>query len=213
MEKFHRFKPNCTLPDDVPVGFVNAPNIRTTMQIIWSCFSVILLCTWSILRPNVPPELKPKPKAKRQKIYKMLFLLSRKIYWAGIMLIAPEFLTTFTTKKMFGTRENVAILKALAGLPQTILADMGGIIIDFSNIEDRDIDNEKSGLETLRGEDISTSNHEAQSPSQEALGSSQEMIRSPREIESQPLQQRYKDNFIIKFEQRQSRWLGGCEIP
>lgn len=149
----------------------------------------------------------------------MLFLLSRKIYWAGIMLIAPEFLTTFTTKKMFGTRENVAILKALAGsdiewgLPQTILADMGGIIIDFSNIEDRDIDNEKSGLETLRREDTSTSNHEAQSPGQEALGSSQEVIRSPREIESQPLQQRYKDNFIIKFEQRQSRWLGGCKIP
>lgn len=113
MEKFHRFKPNCTLPDDVPVGFVNAPNIRTTMQIIWSCFSVILLCTWSILRPNVPPELKTK--GLQQAIYKKLFLLSRKVYWAGVMLIAPEFLTTFTTKKMFGTKENVAKLKELAG--------------------------------------------------------------------------------------------------
>lgn len=47
----------------------------------------------------------------------------------GVMLIAPEFLTTFTTKKMLGTKKNVAELKRLAGdeiewgLPQTILAD------------------------------------------------------------------------------------------
>ncbi|KAK1252208.1 hypothetical protein MKX08_003395 [Trichoderma sp. CBMAI-0020] len=235
MEKFHRFKPNCTLPDEVPVGFVNAPNIRTTMQIIWSCFSVILLCTWSILRPNVPPELETK--GLRQAIYKTLFLLSRKVYWAGVMLIAPEFLTTFTTKKMFGTRQNVAILKALTwkdtewGLPQTILADMGGIVIDFSDIEDRGVDNEKSGLEKPpesglnhetptpsqevppQREDTMTNNQDAQNSDQEVPDSSQEEIRSPREVESQPLRQRPKAHFITEFERRQSRWFGGCKIP
>ncbi|KAL7964197.1 hypothetical protein HDV63DRAFT_409673 [Trichoderma sp. SZMC 28014] len=235
MEKFHRFKPNCTLPDDVPVGFVNAPNIRTTMQIIWSCFSVILLCTWSILRPNVPPELKPK--RKREKIYKVLFLLFRKVFWAGVMLIAPEFLTTFTTKKMFGTKKNVAKLKALSreetewGLPQTILADMGGIVIDFSNIEGHDVTNDKFGSETLPegrpshrvptlSQDVPPNreytaiyNPEAQNSGQEVLRSSQEVIRSPRDIESQPLQQLSKDYFIREFERKQNRWLGGCEIP
>ncbi|KAM0446035.1 hypothetical protein ACHAO4_009480 [Trichoderma viride] len=223
MEKFHHFNPHCTLPDAVPVGFVNAPNIRTTMQIIWSCFSVILLCTWSILRPNVPPELKPEPKRKRQKVYKMLFLLFRKVYWAVVMLIAPEFLTTFTTKKMFGTKENVAVLKALAGsqiewgLQQTILADMGGIVIDFSNIEDQGVENEKFGLEKSPE---SRPNHEIPRPSQEddrgfceAPGSSQEVIKPPGDIESQPLRQCSRDDFITKFKQRQSRWFGGCVIP
>ncbi|EHK42587.1 hypothetical protein TRIATDRAFT_319981 [Trichoderma atroviride IMI 206040] len=233
MEKFHRFKPNCTLPHDVPVGFVNAPNIRTTMQIIWSCFSVILLCTWSILRPNVPPELKPeepqstdpiyKKLFSKQKIYKTLFLLFRKIYWAGVMLIAPEFLTTFTTKKMFGTKANVAILEALAGsdiewgLQQTILADMGGIVIDFSDIEDQGVENEKSGLEKSQG---SRPNHEVPRPSREddrvvceAFRPSQEAIRPRRDIESQPLRQCSGDDFITKFKQRQSHWFGKCEIP
>ncbi|KAL7786411.1 hypothetical protein V8C37DRAFT_412516 [Trichoderma ceciliae] len=197
MDKFHRFKSNCTLPDTVPVGFVNAPNIRATMQIIWSCFSVILLCTWSILRPNVPPELKPKeprpadPIYKKlfplQKIYKMLFLLYRKAYWAGVMLIAPEFLTTFTTKKMLGTKENNAMLKALAGseiewdLQQTILADMGGIVIDFSNIESQSVNNEKYRLEKPSGD-----------------------------IESDPLCP--GGDFITQFERRQSQWFGGCGI-
>ncbi|KAL7803976.1 hypothetical protein V8C43DRAFT_311824 [Trichoderma afarasin] len=98
MVKFNHFAPNCTLPNETPVGFIQAPNIRTMMQIVWGCFSVILLCTWSILHLNVPPELTPK--TKWQWIYRKLFLLFRKVYWMGVMLIAPEFLTTFTTKKM-----------------------------------------------------------------------------------------------------------------
>lgn len=153
------------------------------------------------------------------------------------MLIAPEFLTTFTTKKMFGTRENVAILKALAweetewGLPQTILADMGGIVIDFSNIEDQDVHNEKSGSEKspesrpnheiptlsqevpLQREDTMIYIQEAQNSSPEVSRSSQEVIRSPREIESQPFRQRSKAYFVTEFERKQSRWFGGCGIP
>lgn len=67
----------------------------------------------------------------------------------GVMLIAPEFLTTFTTKKMLGTKKNVTKLKELAGgikwdLPQTILTDMGGIIVIFSDIGDQDNNNERS---------------------------------------------------------------------
>jgi hypothetical protein len=242
MDKFHQFKPNCTLPTDVPVGFVNAPNIRTTMQIIWSCFSVILLCTWSILRPNVPPELQPK--GWRQIIYKKLFLLFRKVYWAGAMLIAPEFLTTSTTKKMLGTRKNAARLKALAadrgiewGLPQTILADMGGIVVDFSNIGGQDTNNNNSRSERLAesrpSHGISRPNQEALLPNPDAIISDQgaqsfgqeddqAIDKSPKlshrvikllgDIESL-LCRRPGVDFITELERRQSRWLGRCEIP
>lgn len=253
MDKFHRFHPNCTLPDTVPIGFVNAPNIRATMQIIWSCFSVILLCTWSILRPNVPPELRPKePRPadpiykklfSRQKIYKKLFHLSRKAYWAGVMLIAPEFLTTFTTKKMLGTKQNNAVLKALAGggiewdLQQTILADMGGIVIDISNIEDQSSNNEMYGLEksletrstdemprpaiqeaSLQSGDAIISAQaqrctqgDGEVAHEEAPMPPQQDIRPSGDIESDPLCP--GGDLITQFERRQSRWFGGCDIP
>lgn len=157
------------------------------------------------------------------------------------MLIAPEFLTTFTTKKMLGTKENNALLKALAGsetewdLQQTILADMGGIVIDFSNIEDQSINNEKYGLEKTREtrptDEISRPIQQAISQSgdtiisaqaqryaqednqvaREAPMPSQQDIRSSGDIESEPLCPGC--DFITQFERRQSRWFGGCEIP
>ncbi|KAL7786961.1 hypothetical protein V8C37DRAFT_412311 [Trichoderma ceciliae] len=183
MAKFHNFHPNCTLPNETPIGFVNGSNTRTTMQIVWSCLSVILLCTWSILHPNVPPELTPK--GVWQKIYKKLFLLFRKVYWMVVMLIAPEFLTTFTTKKMLGMKKNW-------DLSHTILADMGGITIYFPNNEDEDALSESSSENR---------------PSQEAP-------RSLEAIEAQPLDEKpalYE--FIKTFMASQNRWLGGCGIP
>ncbi|KAL6830726.1 hypothetical protein J3E69DRAFT_353909 [Trichoderma sp. SZMC 28015] len=207
MDTFYCFNPNCTLPDTVPIGFVNAPNIRATMQIIWSCFSVILLCTWSILRPNVPPELRPKeprpadPIYKKlfpkQKIYKTLFSFSRKVYWAGVMLIAPEFLTTFTTKKMLGTKENNALLKTLAG------SDMRGIVIEFSNIEGQIISNKKYGLVKYAQENDQVVD--------EALMPSQQGFIPSGDIESDHLCP--EGGFITQFERRQSRWFGVCEFP
>ncbi|KAL6819885.1 hypothetical protein V8C40DRAFT_281211 [Trichoderma camerunense] len=106
MVKFNHFAPNCTLPNETPVGFIQAPNIRTTMQIVWGCFSVILLCTWFILHLNVPPELTPK--TKWQWIYRKLFLLFRKVYWMGL--------------KKLGEKDQVEWT-----VSHTVLADIGGI--------------------------------------------------------------------------------------
>ncbi|KAH8126264.1 hypothetical protein LI328DRAFT_166521 [Trichoderma asperelloides] len=168
MDKFHHFNPNCTLPNQEPIG----------------CFSVILLCTWSILRPNVPPE--PIPKGWRQRIYKKAYLVCRRVYWKGVMLIGPEFLTTFTTKKMLGTKKNVAELKRLArkptewDLPQTILAGMEGIIVYFSDSEVQDKNNEKT---------------------ERSPGNRSKTHRSSQEAQSS------------RGDKRQSKWLGECKIP
>ncbi|UKZ47944.1 hypothetical protein TrVGV298_002180 [Trichoderma virens] len=195
MVTFNRFSPNCTLPNETPIGFVNAPNIRTTMQIVWSCFSVILLCTWSILHLNVPPELMTR--GSWQWIYRKLFLLFRKVYWMGVMLIAPEFLTTFMTKKMLGTKENVKALEELADeddvewtLSHTILADMGGIAIYFGPLPRRPSNGR--------------SKHKPGSDP-EALKALLSKEKSEKMVESY--------EFIKSFMRRQNRWLGGCEIP
>ncbi|UKZ84358.1 uncharacterized protein TrAFT101_000268 [Trichoderma asperellum] len=105
---------------------------------------------------------------------------------------------------------------------------MGGIIIDFSDRESQN-NNEKSVSERPPGNPLS---HETPRASQEALlprrgalisdretyRSSQEATRSsrdahswPGDVESQPLREN-ADDFITKFEKRQRRWLGGCEI-
>ena len=46
---------NCTMP---PAGasFVGSPNIRGTLDIVWSCLLTILLSSWSILCLNIPAD-------------------------------------------------------------------------------------------------------------------------------------------------------------
>jgi hypothetical protein len=50
------FQPNCTFPPPGPT-FVSGPNVRSTFDIVWSCLSVIILSTWSILHLNVPEQI------------------------------------------------------------------------------------------------------------------------------------------------------------
>ncbi|KAM6477936.1 hypothetical protein HDV62DRAFT_371619 [Trichoderma sp. SZMC 28011] len=215
MVKFNHFSPNCTLPDETPVGFIQAPNIRTTMQIVWGCFSVILLCTWSILHLNVPPELTPK--TKWQWIYRKLFLLFRKVYWMGVMLIAPEFLTTFTTKKMLGTKKNVEALKKWEKkdhvewtISHTILADIGGIVIKFPEANSADGDENSSPNTSSSGSLLPSEPSQEARPSFEACGALES--QETRLLEKFP-EDAKDDEFIRLFTRRQNRWLGGCEIP
>ncbi|KAK5991482.1 hypothetical protein PT974_09765 [Cladobotryum mycophilum] len=197
--------PNCTLPESTPSGFINAPKIRTTMQIVWSCLSVILLCTWSILHLNVPPHMTPD--GSRQSMRKKLYLLLRKVYWMVVMLVAPEFLTIFTTKKMQGTRENHKELERLADhddipwtLLHTILADMGGFAIRFPS------NKEEAGDQSEQGNFI------RRTPSTEQLTAEP---RSPESLESQIPEDdiRQVPDFVEVFRKRQKLWVGDCKIP
>jgi hypothetical protein len=66
------------------------PNGRGTWSILWSCLSMIYLCTWSVLRDDVPePE----------------FGMGLKIFTIVQSLIAPEYLC-FTAAEDFDSVEN-----------------------------------------------------------------------------------------------------------
>jgi hypothetical protein len=134
------FKPNCTFPDEVPSGFVNGPNIRSTMQIVWSCIAIIILSTWSILHLNVPPDFREQN--AWQLFLQRLYLTSRKALWMIVMFVAPEGWTSLCALKMFTARHNNKILKDLAkeqrvpwSHTHTVFADMGGFAICFSDRE------------------------------------------------------------------------------
>ncbi|CAM1508995.1 Fc.00g027340.m01.CDS01 [Cosmosporella sp. VM-42] len=136
------FTPNCTFPTTFPSGFIKAPNIRSTTEIVWSCTSIITLSTWSVLHLTVPPDLKPQ--SKLQKFRKQAYLLGRKLAWTGIMLAFPEYLVGISTTNLFACWINDPRLEELArdddvpwSLTHTILANMGGIALRFSEPDRR----------------------------------------------------------------------------
>ncbi|KAL6692894.1 hypothetical protein J3F84DRAFT_396797 [Trichoderma pleuroticola] len=131
------FRPNCTLPGALG-RFVNASNVRSTMDIVWSCIGIIILSTWSILNPNIPPDFRKQ--AKWQLCLQKLYSVARKVLWMIVMFVAPEALTSLYAHKMFSANHNHAFLEKLAAEQQvpwsrthTLFADMGGFAIYFSD--------------------------------------------------------------------------------
>ncbi|RDA84143.1 hypothetical protein CP532_4543 [Ophiocordyceps camponoti-leonardi (nom. inval.)] len=53
------FSPNCTFPS-TPSGFVTAPGIRGTMNIIYTCAGILIICTWNVLHLNIPTQSTPR---------------------------------------------------------------------------------------------------------------------------------------------------------
>lgn len=157
------FKPNCTFPDGTPSGFVNNPNIRSTMQIVWSCIAIIILSTWSILHLNVPLDFRRQN--GRQMFLQRLYLTSRKVLWMIVMFVAPEGWTSLCALKMFTARHNNEILEELAkkqGVPwsqtHTVFADMGGFAICFSDRELRPTpEHDTDSLEDLQNSESTNS--------------------------------------------------------
>lgn len=131
------FTPECTLPPNGTYsGYVHGVNTRSTLEIVWSCIGIIILCTWSILHLDLPADVVSK--GFRQWICKHIYLLWRKVFWMGLKLFSPEFAATGCARKIFATRFNSAMLERLAhldGVPwslkHTILVDMGGIALRF----------------------------------------------------------------------------------
>jgi hypothetical protein len=60
-------------------GWVNSPNGRGTSDIIWSCLSTVVLCSWSILCLNIPSREEGWWRCAR-----------RKFQWSLLTVMGPE---------------------------------------------------------------------------------------------------------------------------
>lgn len=80
------FTPNCTIP---PPGtnFVSSAPVRGTLDILWECLSIFVLCTWSVHHPNVPTQARPQN--RKQRFWKQLHLLNLQLRFAVRMLFIP----------------------------------------------------------------------------------------------------------------------------
>ena len=128
------FSINCTLP---PHGttFVQPPNARGTLDIVYSCLAVIVLCTWSILHLNVPTQITPAD--GRQKLMRSLFRTLTKVKWMAFNVLAPEwpfaqalcgFLSLRQLQKRFDCYSDDRVSWTRS---HTQLANMGGFVVRF----------------------------------------------------------------------------------
>jgi hypothetical protein len=78
------------------VGWVSSGSGRSTSDILWSCFSILLVCTWKCVHLNLP-RLEESTAGwlkwvcipywpERPLLWKWL----RKIGWMGVIVMAPE---------------------------------------------------------------------------------------------------------------------------
>ncbi|KIK51314.1 hypothetical protein GYMLUDRAFT_181609 [Collybiopsis luxurians FD-317 M1] len=72
----------------------NIHQCRTLFQIVWSCVSVLIACTWVAIHPNVP--------SPREGV---LSILARKVGLMIVTLIAPEVVVLWAARQWFSARE------------------------------------------------------------------------------------------------------------
>ena len=91
---FEAFDTECPLPNN-DANYVSGPNTRGTMDIVWGCFSVLILCTWTIQHLSVPSHEEDEARKIRRWGHgfrrKSRHLLT-KLKWMIITIVGPEYI-------------------------------------------------------------------------------------------------------------------------
>lgn len=91
VDAFAAWQPNCATPTQ-HVNFVSNPQVRGTMDIIWTCFAVLSLCTWTIQHLMVPVHREQKKVSAIRKLWEKVSFNYTKLKWMGLCIVAPEWL-------------------------------------------------------------------------------------------------------------------------
>ncbi len=138
---FTRFDPICTVPSS-SVAFMGGPDVRGTLDILWSCLFTIFACTWTIQHLNIPEQRDPnEPTASPFLSYLSdqaeAFWISAK--WMIIAVLAPELTLAKAVAEFASAVEFKRRVHAMAqemgiedevtgwGLTQSFFVMMGGI--------------------------------------------------------------------------------------
>ena len=90
VDAFAAWQPNCTTPTQ-HVNFVSNPQVRGTMDIIWTCFAVLSLCTWTVQHLMVPVHKEYKEVSAIRKIWRKVDYNYTKLKWMGLCIALPEY--------------------------------------------------------------------------------------------------------------------------
>lgn len=117
---------NCTSHTG-PLGWVDPPNQRGTIGIIWSCLLIIFASTWTVLHVNLPAENEPR-----------WHISVRKIRWALFTVFAPEVIIAVSSCQCASARASVEPMKQLGASHWTLVhgffADSGGFVLHAPDV-------------------------------------------------------------------------------
>ena len=103
-------------------GWVNSPNGRGTVDILWGCLLTIFLCTWTSLHLNLPA---PRDHDLQRGL--------RKLRWMVQAFLAPEFILGLATGQKVEARRSMSLWNRSGYTHWTIYhgfyATMGGFIL------------------------------------------------------------------------------------
>lgn len=150
------FSPQCTLFESGP-AFVQQPNVRSTMDIIWGSLVIIFLCSWSILHLCVPPQFRPLPPPKnswetiRRAFFMAWLSFRRKFLWMVITIMVPELVLGSAVGSFMRGKECTKKFKAFQQqekiedevdwtLTHSMYANMGGFVLRFPREDPPNVD-------------------------------------------------------------------------
>ena len=111
--------------DEPLVGWTSSPNVRGTIDIIWSCIFVVFLSTWTTLHNNVPPVKKGS-----------LWRLRNKALLMCVGLLAPEYVATIAFTELRTALTVQSHMKDLHyeewTLAQSFFVAMGGYMLQVN---------------------------------------------------------------------------------
>ena len=103
-------------------SWVDQPNQRGTIDIIWNCLTTIAICCWAMIHLNVP--------AKTDSFWTLSL---RKTKWLLLALMAPELVMLFACGQWASAQRSVNDMQSFGKTKWTLIhgfyADMGGFIL------------------------------------------------------------------------------------
>lgn len=88
-------------------GWVQGPDTRGSLDIIWSCIAVLVTALWTVLHVNLP--------GKGDNL-RHLFL--RKFRWGCASILAPDFLTLVAASQWDAAKKSVAKMREIKEVEQ-----------------------------------------------------------------------------------------------
>lgn len=110
--------PNCTLPAEELHHFVAAPQIRGTLDILWTCLATIFACTYTVLHLNLPEQRDGQDfdRGWRGDLKWWWKGIRSSLVWTAITLLAPEYYAMVALDEYINARR---ILRELKHLPES----------------------------------------------------------------------------------------------
>lgn len=141
--------------ENAKVGWISPSSQRSTWEIIWSCLSIFLVCSWKCVHLNIPTHQESIGgwrKIGKIPIFPRTPLLVkwwRKIAWMVTIAIAPELGVGLAAKQFQEVRENLKRNQNADEdwtMAHAFYVFMGGVIL--CELEEKPGETKKNGMDT-----------------------------------------------------------------